>query len=430
MNSIYVGLIAGTVACAFFQVASAGQAANATETVIHSFGGGTDGADPEAGLINVNGTLYGTTYGGGGTGCDQNFGCGTVFALDPKTGAEYVVYSFCRQQNCADGQYPFAGLIYAKGTLYGTTDFGGTYDLGTVFQLDPQTGAETVLHSFGSGTDGFTPFGSLIDVEGTLYGTTEGGGTGCVNPGCGTVYSLDPKTGAEAVIYSFCSQQHCTDGTAPESSLIDVHGTLYGTTFNGGSSGCGGAGCGSVFALDPKTGAETVTYAFCNHQNCKDGRWPSANLIEANGTLYGTTTRGMGRAMHGGTVFALDPNTGAETVLYSFCRQQSCTDGAFPYAGLIDTNGTLYGTTVYGGDRGCRDEGCSRRVCYGLGCGTVFALDSNTGAETVLYSFCRQQNCTDGELPETGLIEVNGTLYGTTLFGGTSGEGTVFSVVR
>jgi uncharacterized repeat protein (TIGR03803 family) len=124
-----------------------------------------------------------------------------------------------------------------KGTLYGTTDEGGSHGAGTVFSIDPGTGAETVLHSFGGTGDGSTPYASLIDVKGKLYGTTETGGAAAA----GTVFSVDPKTGAEAVVYSFLGG---TDGKGPDASLIDVKGTLYGTTNEGGTDGYG-----TVFAL-------------------------------------------------------------------------------------------------------------------------------------------------------------------------------------
>jgi uncharacterized repeat protein (TIGR03803 family) len=425
MKGICIGLLAGAIGCALALQSPAASAAQGKEKVLHSFCGKTctDGGYPEAGLIEVNGTLYGTTD-GGGTGQGQYCtGCGTVFSLDPKSGTEKVLYSFCSQLDCTDGQSPFAGLIYAKGTLYGTTNFGGAYGYGTVFALDPKTGAETVLHAFGSGTDGIAPSAGLIEANGILYGTTEGGGTGCgAEPGCGTVFAVDPKTGAETVLYSFCSQQNCTDGSEPLASLIDVNGTLYGTTSFGGASDRG-----TVFALDPATGAETVIYSFCSVGHCKDGGVPEASLIDVNGTLYGTAFWGgrHGDCQYGhgcGTVFALDPNSGTETALYSFCSQPGCADGSEPVSGLVDVNGMLYGTTLYGGDKVCGQQYRKLR------CGTVFALDPATGAETVLYSFCPQKNCTDGELPWGGLTDVNGALYGTTVDGGAQGGGTVFSL--
>jgi uncharacterized repeat protein (TIGR03803 family) len=352
----------------------------------------------------VKGVLYGTTVEGG------THSGGTTFALDPKTGKERVVYSFCGQQNCADGAYPLASLIDANGVLYGTTQKGGASGNGTVFSLDPKTGAEQVVYSFCSQqncADGQYPDASLIDENGTLYGTTQKGGSS----GKGTAFSLAPSTGAEQVLYSFCSQQNCADGQYPDASLIDVNGTLYGTTQRGGT-----AGGGTVFSLDPSTGAASVLYSFCGQQNCADGEYPLSALTDVNGTLYGTTYGGGARGSDG-TVFTLDPSTGAENVLYSFCSRQNCTDGEFPYASLIDVNGTLYGTTGYGG------------VNNG---GEVFSLDPASGAESVVYSFCSQSSmqyqCTDGGYPEASVIDVSGRLYGTTYQGGALGYGEVFAI--
>ena len=399
MKAISVALFAGIIGCAAVQPVSAG------ERVVYSFGNSTDGHFPYGGLIDVKGTLYGTTDHGGNAGANctttDSPGCGTLFALDPKTGAETVLYSFCSQQNCTDGQVPQASLIDMKGTLYGTTDQGGTNctqygGCGTVFSFNLSTGTETVLHSFGSGADGNGSVANLIDVKGTLYGTTLGGGT----TGLGTVFEVDPNTGAETVLHSFGNG---TDGEFPYAGLINVKGTLYGTTNYGGT-----ADDGTVFSLDPKTGAETVLYSFCSQQNCADGELPEGSLIEVNGMLYGTTANGGTGTCGGGcgTVFALDPNTGVETVLHTFCSQQNCADGAGPHADLIDVNGTLYSTTGGGGASGQ---------------GAVFSLDPSTGAETVLYSFCSQQNCADGQYPYAGLIDVKGKLYGTAVYGGTGG---------
>jgi len=250
----------------------------------------------------VKGTLYGTTAGGGNI-------YGTAFALDPKNGTETVLYSFCQEQNCADGAEPGATVINVNGTLYGTTITGGAFSCGngngcgTVYSIDPTTDAETVVHSFGNGTDGIDPLANLIDVNGTLYGTTVAGGiTGCGSFGCGTVFSIDPKTGAEKVLYSFCSQPNCADGASPESSLIAVRGTLYGATNAGGGKGCGGAGCGTVFSIDLNTGSEKVLYAFCRQENCTDGEIPYG-LIAVKGSLYGTTYAGGNNG--DGTVFVL-----------------------------------------------------------------------------------------------------------------------------
>ncbi|HTT84106.1 MAG TPA: choice-of-anchor tandem repeat GloVer-containing protein [Rhizomicrobium sp.] len=427
MERLSVGLFAGAAACIVVSCMSSAEAA--AEKVLYSFCSQydcTDGALAGGNLVDVDGTFYSTTY-EGGENCQSSEsidGCGTVVSVDPKTGAETVIYSFCSLSGCADGAYPPAGMIDVKGTLYGTTSAGGNAGCmsgcGTVFSLDPATGAEKVIYSFCSRshcTDGGIPEAGLIDAKGTLYGTTSGGGNTSCRSGCGTAFSIDPKTGAEKVIYSFCGQSNCADGEVPEAGLIAVKGTLYGTTFSGGSGGGG-----TVFSLDPITGAETVLHAFCSQENCTDGKYPDAGLISVNGTLYGTTSAGGGNTSCDpgcGTVFSVDPATGAETVLYSFCSQNQCIDGARPSAGLIDVKDMLYGTTYAGGDT-CEPAICCKN--FG-GCGTVFSVDPNTGAEAVLHSFCDEQECTDGRSPETGLIDVKGTLYGTVFYGGENFQG-------
>ena len=413
MKPIRIAIFAVVISCTLFGPGPAAPAAWANGRALYSFcsvKNCNDGAYPEAGVIALNGTLYGTTSGGGrGAGC-SNPGCGTVFSLDPGTGVETVLHAFCRQLGCADGTDPFdAGVIDMKGTLYGTAFQGGGggcggNGCGTVFSLDPVTGALKVLYSF-AGNDGAFPQGAMIDVKGMLYGVTQGGGKG----GMGTVFVLDTRKGTEKVLYSFCTQQNCTDGFNPN-GVIDVNGTLYGTTLQGGSYNCGqGQGCGTAVAIDLRTGAETVLHSFGNGS---DGWYPRGGLIAVGGMLYGTTAGGGIAGCGGtgcGTLFSIDPGTGAETVLYSFCGQQNCADGAHPLSGLIDVKGLLYGTTGSGG-------------AHGLG--TVVSSDPNTGAETVLYSFAG----TDGANPSARLIYAKGTLYGTTDSGGAHGKGTVFQL--
>jgi uncharacterized repeat protein (TIGR03803 family) len=417
-NCLTKGVVAGALVSMAFLHAPVTQAA--TESVVHSFQGySTDGGDPQAGLIDVGSKLYGTTYYGGANSA------GTVFSVNPTTGAEAVVYSFCCDPTGPDGAGPQAGLIRVGGKLFGTTSYAGDGiddGEGTVFSVNPTTGAETVVHSFWTQqnpTDGYDPEAALIDVGGKLYGTTYWGGANG-GGGSGTVFSVNPTTGAETVVYSFCSQTNCTDGANPVAGLIDVGGKLYGTTYFGGSgTGCGG-GCGTVFKIDPTTGMETVLHSFQGYPT--DGEESRAGLIDVGGKLYGTTLGG--GANDAGTVFKVNPTTGAESVVYSF-QGSTAGDGAFPEAALIDVGGTLYGTTYAGG------ISTTCPVNAEVGCGTVFSLNPTTGAETVLYSFCSQGggNCTDGEVPQAGLIDVGGTLYGTTSAGGANCDcGTVFKI--
>jgi uncharacterized repeat protein (TIGR03803 family) len=290
--------------------------------------------------------------------------------------------------NGADGANPYAGLIDVHGSLDGTTEAGGAKNEGTVFTVST-TGAERVVYSFGtnSSLDGYDPYAGLIDLQGTLYGTTEAGG----KYGDGSVFSLS-KTGAESVVFSFDG----TDGSRPYASVIDVNGTLYGTTEDGGKYGYG-----TVFSVST-TGTERVLHSF---KGDKDGAYPVASLTDVKGTLYGTTsTNGIN---DDGTVFSVSA-AGKERVLYAF-KGSSRSDGAGPYSGLIDVKGTLYGTTIGGGKEDA---------------GTVFSV-STTGVEHVLHSFGVGE---DGDGPYANLIDVKGTLYGTTKSGGTKGMGTGFSV--
>jgi uncharacterized repeat protein (TIGR03803 family) len=389
VKGICIALLAGVVGCAFVQTVPAAEAAKFKENVLYAFGNLPDGEYPHRSVIDVKGTLYGTTYGGGTSNS------GTIFSLSRATGAENVLYAFDGEQN----GYPTASLISVKGTLYGTAS--GVDGLGgMVFSLDLNTGAEKTVYGFCSQpncTDGEYPQSNLIDVKGKLYGTTYEGGNNN-----GTVFSINLKTGAEKVLHSFASG---TDGAQPQAGLIDVNGTLYGTTTAGGGYGCGNdLGCGTVFSIDPNTGVETVLHSFGTGP---DGVTPYAGLIDVNGTLYGTTVAG--GAYGQGTVFVIDSNTGAEKVLYSFLGG---TDGTNPFASLTDVKGTLYGTTSYGG-------------AYGQG--TAFSINLNTGAETVRHSF---GSGTDGANPYDSLIDVKGTLFGTTESGGAYGHGIVFALKK
>ncbi len=357
--------------------------------VLYRFGGGSDGARPAAALIDVNGTLYGTTENGGGSGC-KKLGCGTVYSVTT-SGAEKVLHRFA---GGSDGEYPAAALIDVNGTLYGTTEKGGSgcteQGCGTVYSISP-SGSEKVLHSFAGPPDGAYPAASLINVNGTLYGTTTEGGIsgGCrlgrPKLGCGTVYSIS-ASGAERVLYRFVAR---TDGVYPTAALLDVNGALYGTTMFGGNRGSYG-----TFYSVSTSGSEKVLYRFASFDG--DGAYPKGSLIDVNGMLYGTTAGGgdaeCGQPPGCGTVYRIT-TTGTEKVLYRFGSRNSLYDGEYPLAALVKGRGTLYGTTYEGGE-------------YGVG--TVYRI-SKIGAETVLHSF---GNGTGGGSPDASLILVNGTLYG------------------
>ncbi len=350
-------------------------------SVLYRFQGSPgDGYIPTAGLVNVKGTLYGTTFLGGANND------GIVFSITT-SGAETVLYSF--KGGSRDGENPYAGLLNVNGTLYGTTVSGGANEDGTVFKIRT-SGAKTVLYSFKGGSgDGENPYARLLNVNGTLYGTT---GLGGANDD-GTVFKIT-TSGAETVLYSF--KGGSGDGENPDAELINVKGTLYGTTQKGGANSDG-----TVFKITT-SGAETVLYSF---KGSGDGENPYAGLLNVNGTLYGTTQKG--GASSDGTVFKIT-TSGAETVLYSF--KGGSGDGEYPAAALLNVKGTLYGTTSEGGAN--------------LQFGTVFKI-TTSGAETLLHSF---KGPPDGGSPYAGLLNVNGTLYGTTEDGGVSNQGTVFSL--
>jgi uncharacterized repeat protein (TIGR03803 family) len=286
------------------------------ESPVHMFLGGLDGANPQGTLLlGTDGALYGTTFAGGGTGS------GTIFKLTPPasghpTWTETVLHRFDGQN---DGSGPTAGLIAdAAGALYGTVEYGaGTgcqgYGCGAVFMLSPpaagkQTWTERLLHRFTGGTDGGNALSTLVtDSSGALYGTTrQGGGTGCGGDGCGTVFRLTPlnadKTSwHETILYRFKG----TDGANPEAGLLPgPHGVFYGTTVGGGS-----AGAGTVFRLTPPAVGKSswslsVLHTFSNAG--ADGAFPTAGLVaDAKGVLYGTTGGGGDKDL--GTVFRVVP---------------------------------------------------------------------------------------------------------------------------
>jgi uncharacterized repeat protein (TIGR03803 family) len=317
-----------------------------TETVLHNFGNASDGAGPIGLMMDTSGNLYGLTQGGG------LYGAGIAYELSPSQGGgwtEAILYNF------SGGGYgnslSYSLVKDAAGNLYGTMFFGGTYGEGLVFELSPSMSGlwtETVLHSFGSGTDGQYPEASVImDAGGNLYGTTYQGGTYCSSlSGCGIVYELSRSGGGwtETVLHNF----NGTDGLHPWANLLmDTAGNLYGTTYQGGAY-CAPFGCGTVFELKPSNDGWTETVLHSFNEDGHDGYDPLGTLIlDTNGNLYGTTEYG-GINLYG-TVFKLSPRVGGwnESVLYNF---SSGNDGGNLFGTVVmDRAGDLYGTTTLGG---------------------------------------------------------------------------------
>jgi uncharacterized repeat protein (TIGR03803 family) len=231
------------------------------------------------------------------------------------------------------------------------------------------------------------------------------------------VLLVSARAQTEHVLYSFCAQTNCADGTESLGGVVfDQKGNLYGTTLIGGADDhCGkfyDQGCGVVFKLAPG-GKETILHSFCAQGGdyCTDGASPLAGLaFDQKGNLYGTAGGGTD---DNGVVFKLTPE-GKYTVFYRFCAQTDCTDGSNPWAGVVfDQKGNLYGTTSIGG-------------AYGVG--VVFKLTPQ-GKETVLYSFCAQSGCADGWQPHSGVVlDQKGGLYGTTSSGGANDGGLIFKL--
>jgi uncharacterized repeat protein (TIGR03803 family) len=393
------------VLCLLFVIASAEAQ---TFTILHAFSGKGDSKYPYHSLLRDNtGTMYGTTGGGG------SFDYGTVFEMKPD-GKDTVLHSFWG----ADGVWPLSRLVRdPAGDFYGTTSNGGTpeggacfHGCGTVFKLDT-AGKLTVLYVFTGGTDGGQPKGGLIlDHSGNLYGTTTiGGDLNCRtdNPeprmagkqghamyyygsGCGVVFKIDPK-GHETVLHAFAGKP---DGWYPTGELIrDTKGNFYGATWFGGTEDYG-----TIYKMDI-SGKVTVLYSF---QGIPGAEYPNGPLVrDAQGNFYGTTTNG--GEQNYGTVFKVDTG-GKEITLHSFTGGN---DGYAPYVGVTqDGAGNLYGVTIWGG---------GSTGCYGLGCGTLFKVDTR-GNETVLHGFT---GGADGSEPEGALImDKSGNLYGTAPGGG------------
>jgi uncharacterized repeat protein (TIGR03803 family) len=349
-----------------------------------------------------------------------------IVVLAPSALAQSKYRTLHRFTGGQDGSYSTASLILdAAGSLYGTTQYGGALNQGTVFKLTPsQDGGwkESVLYSFRgiNRKDGANPIaGVIFDGMGNLYGTTVNGGIGSSDGG-GTVFKLTPNSDGswtESVLHRFCPLANCRDGMNPGAGLLlDKLGNLYGTTLWGGVYRNG-----VVFRLTPNSDGSWQEKTIHNFGTGKDGQVPEAGLtFDQVGNLYGTTY--FGGAYGTGVVFKLIPNSDGswkENVLYNFTVGKG---GGYSRASLIfDQAGNLYGTTVLGGNLNCDDR---------RGCGTVFQLTQNQDGswnEHVLYRF---RDAADGGFPQAGLaFDQAGNLYGTTSSGGDAHEyGVVFKL--
>ena len=348
-----------------------------TLTVLHTFTGTpSDGAAPATALLQASdGNFYGTTAAGGDTGE------GTAFKMLP-SGAVTILHSFV---GATEGRYLRTSLVEGTAGFYGTTGDGGANGWGTVFRIDAASGTVATLHAFGGG-DGSAPAGLLLTPDGNLYGTTSGGFSG-------TVFQISPA-GDFVTLHTFDG----SDGARPRAGLVQgSDGSFYGTTSSTGNSVA--AGRGTVFRLD-SAGTLTTLYRFGGDEPAS----PVGGLVEAgDGSFYGTSPAG--GASDFGSAFRITP-AGDLAVLHSFRG----ADGSEPRPALTRaTDGNFYGVT--------RDGGAS------LG-GTVLRIDP-AGTLTTLHDFA----FSDGIYPYGRLVQASdGSLYGTTFLGGASGFGTVFRV--
>jgi uncharacterized repeat protein (TIGR03803 family) len=334
---------------------------------------GLVGIAPVGGLVIAeDGVFYGTTSEGGASGY------GIVFSLTP-TPDEYswpirVLHTFAAG---ADGAGPQSTMVIGKGgVLYGTTVYGGTgkcytYEqpagCGTVFSVTPPASpggdwTEAVLYSFTGGADGARPSGVTLNSDGALYGTTAMDGMGgCLDAGCGTVFSLTPPASpggswAQNTLYRFSGPPQ--DGWHPQAGVLISGGVLYGTCSQGGQDHGNLASFGTVFSLTPPAGgqsglwSETILYNFLGpDEGISIPGIPMGLTLAANGVLYGVT-QSAGPDSEG-TVFSLTPPSAAgerwtHQVLYGFTGGD---DGGVPLGTLVIGDGVLYGTTVGGGSQ-------------------------------------------------------------------------------
>lgn len=419
-----VGVVLGSILSGALAASILSPASASTYTVLYSFCHGNkfvckDGKNPAANLVSdSHGNFYGTASAGGAAGN------GVVFELERKRSkyAYRVLHSF---DGNGEGGTPVTQLVIdTSGNLYGTAVAGGSDFGGTAFELSPNADrtawAYKVIVNFCTEVkpdcvQGSVPQSALAYAgasEGLAYdGTSALYGTTLLGPNSpGVVYKLTQNGGSfsGSVVYGFCAQANCADGSNPEGQLaLDASGNLYGVTAGGG----GENGSGVAYRIDVAGGAETVLHTFCSEAACADGGTPGqAGITLAGKKLYGATA--LGGANDGGTAYELNPASGAEKVLYSFCPAAGCADGQGPTSPVVRDKGTSIGTAL-GGDASVD--------------GVVYRVGAS-GAEEVLYRFCQAANCTDGSLPVGVIAGRAGSFFGVTEHGGDKGDGVIFQL--
>jgi uncharacterized repeat protein (TIGR03803 family) len=394
-------------------------------SVLKRFDYSNDGARPSGALLLSGGILYGTASQGG----SSSYGLvvqGTVFKLNTNGTGYAVLKNFAG--GTLDGATPVAGLILSGGVLYGTSAQGGSASSGTVFKLNADGTGYALLKQFAF-SDGAYPDAPLTLSGGVLYGTTrQGGGGGNAASGNGTVFKVNTDGTESALLHIFTAAPSFSgtnsDGYWPEAGLVLSGNTLYGTAWTGGS-----AADGTVFAVNTDGTGFTTLHSFTElsgpfpYTN-SDGRLLACRLVLSGNSLYGTAYQGGSGNV--GTVFAVNTDGTGFSTLHSFgadpiydANYVTNSDGALPYAGLILSGHTLYGTAATGG---------------GSASGTLFALNTDGTGFRILHSFTATPDYpapytnSDGARPLGRLILSGNTLYGTASTGGEWAAGTVFAV--
>jgi uncharacterized repeat protein (TIGR03803 family) len=385
------------------------------ERILFTFSGALDGANPSAPLVaDARGNFYGTAA----NGCTYNFGC--VFKLSNPNGiwTQTILYSF----SGSDGATPTASVILdSTGNIYGTTALGGAFNGGIAFQLTPTTRGpwtESILHSFGSGSDGYTPAELTIDSTGDIYGITQFGGTASSGPNNGgTVYRLTNSNGAwtETLLYSFPGEFLGPNGDLPVGGVtIDHAGNLYGVTQAGGSHGKG-----AVFALAHAADG-TYTEHIIHSFTVADGDLPNSTpVFDSAGNLYGTTYFGGNTNLCPsdgcGVIYQLTKDSSGswnENVL----RELQKEDGWEAVGPVVfDRDGNLYVAAQAGGADSW---------------GTILKLTPRSSApwaETIVHNFT---NNPDGAVPSGVTVNSSGSIFGTTDVGGSSQLGIIFEIAQ
>jgi uncharacterized repeat protein (TIGR03803 family) len=343
-----------------------------------------DGANPYAGLVLSGNRLYGTAYGGG------SFNTGTAFAIDAN-GSDFTnLHNFFG----SGGSRPYGRLVFSDNSLYGVASQGSTGSgPGKIFRMNSDGSSYTVMRTFlplvnSTNRDGATPYAGLVLAGETLYGTTLVGGSN----GWGTIFSINTNGNAFTNLHNFPALLNSTnsDGALTYAGLIVSGNRLYGTAAAGGNWGSG-----TVFAMETNGSNFTVLHHFASSIDFtnSDGANPRGALIESAGVLYGTTSYGGGSAA--GTVFALNIDGTGFTNLHRFTglSGNTNTDGTHPIGGLLISGNTLYGTTTGGGSVGAgtifsiKNDGSDFTSLYGFtGVGDGVSPSSDlTLSANVLY---------------------------------------------